>query len=29
MEALADEYIALGGDSSPTNISAYLNATDP
>ena len=29
MEALADEYIALGGDSSPANISLYTNATDP
>lgn len=29
MEALADAYIALGGDSSPANFSDYLNATDP
>ena len=29
MEALADAYIALGGDSSPANFSEYLNATDP
>ncbi len=29
MEALADEYITLGGDSSPANISLYTNATDP
>jgi len=28
-ESLADEYIALGGDSSPANYSEYLNATDP
>jgi hypothetical protein len=28
-ENLADQYIALGGSSSPPNYTEYLNASDP